>query len=222
MDGPGLPAGWTLAIAGGKGGCGKTTTALGIASALAARGRRPVAVDGDVDLPDLHVRAGVEREPGLPALAAGTEPSAVCQSSPRQPGVQVIAAGTGRLLLDDALRPIADTDRPVLVDSPAGAGPAVAAPLRVADATVLVATNAEESREDARKTARMGRTLDAPPIAAVVRETGGPGPEQALAGAPVRTVPTVSGRPLRDDRVRAAYVRVAALLRDPSRAMRRG
>lgn len=40
-----------LAIAGGKGGCGKTTTALGLGAALPGQ---PVVVDADWDLPNLH------------------------------------------------------------------------------------------------------------------------------------------------------------------------
>lgn len=218
MDRPGLPAGWTLAVAGGKGGCGKTTTALGLARALATRGRRPVAVDGDVDLPDLHLRAGVEREPGLPAIAAGQPPTGVCQPSQSTPGVEVVPAGTGRPLLDRALAPVAALDRPTLIDSPAGAGPAVAAALRVADATVLVATDAPASLEDAGKTAEMAGALDAPPVATVVRSGTDQLSDPAVAGTPVRVVPDVSTSPLGDERVRAAHERVVALLSEASAA----
>lgn len=56
-----------LAIAGGKGGCGKTTTALGVAAALPGR---PVVADADWDLPNLHRLAATYREDG----GAGKEP----------------------------------------------------------------------------------------------------------------------------------------------------
>lgn len=221
MDRSGLPPGWTLAVAGGKGGCGKTTTTLGLAQVLASRTRRPIGVDGDVDLPNLHVMAGVDREPGLPAIADGRSPARVCRSSRRLSGVDVIPAGTGRPLLDQALAPVANLDRPTLVDTPAGAGSAVAAALRVADGTVLVATDAAESLEDAEKTAEMARALDAPPVVAVLRSPADPRPdrrvagtptERRVAGAPVEVVPDVSGPPLRNGRVCAAHDRVAALL----------
>lgn len=48
-----------LAIAGGKGGCGKTTTALGVGAALPGR---PLVVDADWDLPNLHRLATVYRD----------------------------------------------------------------------------------------------------------------------------------------------------------------
>lgn len=48
-----------LAIAGGKGGCGKTTTALGVGAALPGR---PLVVDADWDLPNLHRLAAVYRD----------------------------------------------------------------------------------------------------------------------------------------------------------------
>jgi len=64
-----------LAIAGGKGGVGKTTTTLGLAAALPGR---PLAVDADRDMPDLHALAGVNRDPGLDAVLrdGGTPTSA--------------------------------------------------------------------------------------------------------------------------------------------------
>jgi len=47
-----------LAIAGGKGGSGKTTTTLGLARAIEGP---TLAVDADCDLPNLHTLAGVPR-----------------------------------------------------------------------------------------------------------------------------------------------------------------
>ncbi|ESP89504.1 nucleotide-binding protein, partial [Candidatus Halobonum tyrrellensis] len=59
-----------LAVTGGKGGTGKTTTTLGLARALDGR---TLAVDADWDLPDLHALAGVDRAwPDAPEGASGT------------------------------------------------------------------------------------------------------------------------------------------------------
>lgn len=204
-----------LAVAGGKGGCGKTTVTLGLALALARRGRRPLAVDADVDVPDLHVRAGVDPEPGLDAVGAGRSPEALAQPSTDVPGVDVLPAGWTSRCPAATLATLRDLARPVIVDCPAGAGPDAAAPLRRADACILVTTTAPESRQDAAKTAAMADSLDAPVAATVRRVVGedpaaspatGPahssgGPAQAHTGSgdvPVVTVPTVADRPLRD------------------------
>jgi septum site-determining protein MinD len=157
------------AIAGGKGGCGKTTTVLGLALALVERGRRPVVVDADVDVPDLHIRADVDREPGLPALARGARPTQVVQPSPEFPGVGVLSTGTADTPVDVAIRRLAPLDRPVLIDCPAGASPDAAAPLRAAERTILVTLATPVSRQDTAKTARMARALAAPAALAVER-----------------------------------------------------
>jgi len=216
--------GTTVAIAGGKGGCGKTTTTLGLALALVDRGHEPIVVDADVDIPDLHIRAGVAREPGIPAVAAGDRPVRALQPSTRYPGVSVLATGTATTEVETALERVARTPRPVVIDCPAGAGPDVSAPLRAAHRSVVVTTTDPASRVDAAKTARMADTLGATPAATVRRAR----PEQAdgtvdwrreeahLDGRPVPTrevvVPHVEGRPLARESVRDGYETVAAAL----------
>ena len=49
-----------IAVAGGKGGVGKTTVAINLAVALAGRGRAVLLVDADVDNPNDHVNLGIE------------------------------------------------------------------------------------------------------------------------------------------------------------------
>ncbi|MFC4549609.1 MULTISPECIES: MinD/ParA family ATP-binding protein [Halorussus] len=126
-----------LAVAGGKGGCGKTTTTLALAGALARQRRSVLAVDADPEMPDLHAMAGVERDPGLDAVGAesGTDPLAVAQSAKTAgvaSGVAVLPAvreaGVGHRLATYAR--LAGRADVVLLDCPAGAGPDAAAPLR--------------------------------------------------------------------------------------------
>ncbi|POG57234.1 nucleotide-binding protein, partial [Haloferax marisrubri] len=79
-----------LAIAGGKGGSGKTTTTLGLASALDG----PVlAVDADRDMPNLHAMAGVERPGDAAADGPAGEPSV--RAHPTDPTVSVLPAPAG-------------------------------------------------------------------------------------------------------------------------------
>ena len=195
-----------LAIAGGKGGSGKTTTALGVAGALAQRRRRPLVVDCDLDAPNLHLRAGVDRNPGVDA----PNPETVAHEAVALPGVDVLPAGDADSsdleLTLDAL----PSDRPVLLDCPAGASEAATRPLRVADATVLVTTLGRESVEDAVKTAAMARAVGASRcVAAVSRESSVPDGLRAALGAPeVVAVPDVPA-PFTADAATAAYARLA-------------
>jgi septum site-determining protein MinD len=189
-----------LAIAGGKGGCGKTTTALGLARALAGsgRGRRPLVVDADLDMPDMHHRADVDRRPGIAAAADSPRPGAVAQSSGRFPGVDVLPTDGADLSTATSLYDrLADHPGPVLLDCPAGAGPDAVAPLRAADRTVLVSTARRRSLLDAAKTAAMARQLEAPPVVLVlVRSDGSVDPAPLVDCDRVVHVPELPEPPL--------------------------
>lgn len=149
-----------LAIAGGKGGCGKTTTTLGVAVALGRRGRDVLAVDADVDMPNLHALAGVPRK------------SEQTPQATEFPGVSVQSSAPSATpeTVTRTLQQI-DQGRPVLVDCPAGAGPAAATPLRIADRSLLTTTVDQESLTDTAKTAAVADALDAPPIGVVLTRT---------------------------------------------------
>lgn len=195
-----------LAIAGGKGGSGKTTTALGVAGALARRRRRPLVVDCDLDAPNLHLRAGVDRDPGVDAPS----PGAAAQQAAVLPGVDVLPAGDAD---GDDLAAALDalpTDRPVVLDCPAGASEPAARPLRAANATIVVTTRGRESVEDAVKTAAMARAVGAPPCAtAVSREPAVPDGIRAAIGARnAVAVPSVAA-PLGADAAAAAHAALA-------------
>jgi septum site-determining protein MinD len=257
-----------LALAGGKGGCGKTTTALGLAAALDGPA---VVVDTDRAMPNLHALAGVERHPTLADLANRTQESesasrsesesrsrsesesrsrsesesrsrsesesrsrsesesesrsesesesakpldAVAQSYPDDPSVSVVPAPPGSAdcdLVALLTRLAAGTDAPILLDCPAGAGPDAAAPLRVADGTLLVGTPCAPGLRDTAKTAAMSRALGTAVHGAVLTRTRlAPESVARLLDCPVAvSVPRGREPVLADDSVRAAYVRLA-------------
>ncbi|MFC6976265.1 MinD/ParA family protein [Halomicroarcula sp. GCM10025709] len=202
-----------LAIAGGKGGCGKTTTALGIASELGARGSRPLVVDADRQMPDIHHRVGIDRTPGLGCLGRAAL-SRLARRPSRFPRIDAVPCGTAdRSTLSSALARLRGRRRPVLVDCPAGAGPDAAVPLRHADASIVVATPTEQSLRDAAKTAAMARELDAPPSFAVLTRSDGSTQPGALLGCrDVVHVPEVSEPPLEARAVAVRYAAVATRL----------
>lgn len=197
-----------LAVAGGKGGSGKTTTALGLAGAYATRRRHPVVVDCDLDAPNLHLRAGVPRNPGLDA----DRPIETAHVSRSVPGVDVLSAGDADADdLDTALAALSahSDSRPVLLDCPAGASEAATRPLRAADGAVIVATRGAEEIEDAIKSAAMARAVGTPVLAAVVSRVKRPpsGLESALGTTVVEGIPPTDN-PLSSRQTTGTYARV--------------
>lgn len=149
-----------LAVTGGKGGVGKTTTALAVATLHARAGRSPVVVDADVDVPDLARLAAVP-DGGLDTVAHGGS----LDSGPAAAGVTVLGA-TAETTTDDlrtVLDRLSDAPRPVVVDCPAGVGAPHGLALRAATDSVLVTRPTSRAINDALRTAVLARRLDAPP-----------------------------------------------------------
>jgi len=191
-----------LAIAGGKGGSGKTTTTLGVARAIDGP---TLAVDADCDLPNLHGLAGVPRDP---------PPGDHGHPDPFDPtGTRIVPAprdapdGIGGLLR--RLREDGESGLAV-VDCPAGAGPDATVPLRVADRVLVVSTACVAGLRDAAKTAAMARAVGTSVAGGVVTRARltPPGVEDLLGCPVVATVPEAAD-PLDDGGVRRAYRRVA-------------
>lgn len=195
-----------LAIVGGKGGSGKTTTALGLGALLARRRRDPVVLDADVDMPNLHLRAGA-RDGGLAELAAGEPLDAVVDESARYPGIDIIGARPGANL-ELALRQLV-TDRPVILDGAAGASERAVTPLRHAEAAVVVTRNTPASVTDTLKTIRMARAVGTPVLGTLVSRTSDVSDDIArnLPTDAIHQVPRVDD-PIRHESARNAYSRI--------------
>jgi septum site-determining protein MinD len=201
-----------LAVAGGKGGSGKTTTALGIAAALAERRRRPLVVDCDVDAPNLHLRAGVPRDPGIDATGP---PAENATGAPNLPGVDVLPAGLASVEAVEAVVRELPNDRPVVLDCPAGASESATLPLRVADGAIVVTTLGRESIEDGVKTASIARAVgtDVEGVAVTGESSVPDGLRSAFGASTVVAVPEVES-PLDDGRTAAAYAAIAGGVAD--------
>lgn len=162
-----------LAVTGGKGGTGKTTTALGLARAFGTAGTPAIAVDADWGLPELGALAGVDRRVTHPGRGADESPLAAAVADAVEPTVRVLPAPTDSRDRDlrGSLRAVAAAaprNTPVPVDCPAGAAPDAVAPLRVADGALLVTEPCAASLRDTAKTAAVARRLGTPIVGAVV------------------------------------------------------
>ena len=200
-----------LAIAGGKGGSGKTTTTLGVARAIDGP---TLAVDADCDLPNLHALAGVPRDP--PPDACG-HPDPIASADTRiVPAPRDPTDGLG-----DRLRCLREDDESglVVVDCPAGAGPDATVPLRVADRVLLVSTACVAGLRDAAKTAAMARAVGTPIVGGVLTRTRltPPGVDDLLECPVVATVPETP-KPLNDSEAMRAYRTIAREVSDRQKA----
>lgn len=212
-----------LAVASGKGGVGKTTTALGLAGALGRQGTDVLVVDADYDMPNLLWMAGLRRDPtvqsdapeGLAALAAGTSIDQVRYPLPQHRNVSLVPAGQSfsEQTMRDALSRLSEWAGDVILDCPAGAGRLATLPLRQSGRTLLVSTPRPASLQDTAKTAAMANALGSDPVGVVLsRCDNQPSGVRRLLGCPVlAVVPSVTS-PLESRRVRTVHDRLRSAL----------
>lgn len=166
-------SGRAYAIAGGKGGVGKTTTVANLATALSAAGYEVVGVDVDLGMANLGPVLGIDPEDDATihdVLAGETGVSAATYQTDRGfsviPGTQGLdkyaAADPSRLKY--AVGPLKEEYDVVLLDTSAGLSHEVMVPLGLADSTVLVTTPDVVAIRDAAKTGelttRVGGTVE--------------------------------------------------------------
>jgi len=218
--------GHCITIAGGKGGCGKTTTAVNTAYALSQREYDVVLVDADLAMPNLHTILGTSHEPTIHDVLADQEPLEAAVDTSDE-----VAAVYGDPSLDrytDAdpaeLRTVCNRLRTafdvIVLDTGSGVTHETMVPCGLADDVVLVTTAKEHGVADTTRTKEMAEHVDSRiPGVVVTRADEETGLEIAdrletelLASIPddptvVGTEPVVTRAP--DSTVAQAYGRVA-------------
>ena len=208
-----------IAIVGAKGGCGKTTTALGVTRALAEAESPAAVVDADRQLPNLHVLADVEREPTVAALEGSTSLEDVAQPFPDAPEAWVVPGPSADESVDyqRVLRRLEDDPAEVVLDCPTGVGPDVVEPLTLADAAIVVTSAEDRSVTAAEKAVAVVRDLDVPIAGAVVTRSRDVPPQvRDRLDVPVLGVVPDERSPLSAASTRRAYRTVAAGLKAKS------
>lgn len=170
--------GTMYAVAGGKGGVGKTTTTLNLAAAFQDTGAETAVVDADLGMTNLGDLAGIENELSVHDVLSGVATvEAALVEGPA--GVDVLAgehaidaynrADPARLR--DVVRVLRRDYDVVIADTGAGLSHASLVPYGLADGVVLVTTADDVAAADTGKTADMVRQVDGTVLGTVVTRT---------------------------------------------------
>lgn len=167
--------GEVYAIAGGKGGVGKTTATINTGIALEQEGHDVVIVDADLGMTNLGGMLGIEHSPTVHDVLAGRAP--LSEALVEGPDGVTVLPGSDKLeaFVDaspENLRPLIDELRgafdAVIVDTGSGLCQETVVPMRIADSAILVTSPEDIAMEDTRKMADLADSVDTGLLGAVV------------------------------------------------------
>jgi septum site-determining protein MinD len=171
------------AVAGAKGGVGKTTTSLNLATSVAARGGDTVVVELDLAMANLvdflSLETGLDDAPTVHEVLAGqADVAEAIRAAPG--GIDVVPSGvtldgfTGARVdrLPALLDPLLDEYDRIVLDTGAGLSRETVVPLALADEVVLVSTPRVAAVRDVEKTKRLAERVDTPVGGVVFTKSG--------------------------------------------------
>ena len=182
-------AGYVCTVAGGKGGVGKTTTAVNVAAAIEEEGYDTVVVDADLGMANLAAMLEVEPETSVHQILGGGR--AVSDAlTDVQGGITIVPGEQSLEAFADAdpakLKTVIKTLRNaydvVLIDTGAGLSHETTVPLGLASGVLLVTTPDDVAVGDAIKTAELAERVDGNVIGTVLNRTTAETDVEAIAG----------------------------------------
>jgi len=157
-----------VAVCGGKGGCGKTTTSIALATALNNFGKDVTLVDANLTSPSIGLHLGTSRsQVSIHDVILGDKHILEAVQS-HHTGTKIIPGDLSRIYfrehhlnrLKDKIQGLRGTTDFVILDSPAGHGLEARESMRAAD-KVIVITNPEIAAVvDALKTVRLAKQIN--------------------------------------------------------------
>jgi len=183
--------GRVLAVAGAKGGVGKTTTAVNLGVALAEAGETVAIVEMDLAMANIVDFLQFEPERTLHDVLSGTVTTTKALYAVEE-RLHVLPAGTEladfNAINVAALAPVVRSLRPaydwIILDTAAGVSPETIYPLRLSDEVIIVSTPRVASIRDAKKTIELADRVNGT-VGGVVLVRAGTGqapPPERLAG----------------------------------------
>jgi len=218
------------AFAGGKGGVGKTITALNVGVELSRNGYDVIVVDADIEMTDLGRLVTVDTTPGIHEVLAGdAAPMAAVVDGPEDVRILGGEADLDALQRADPAKLPQVFDRLsrfaefVLVDTSAGLSHDVLVALGAADGVLLLTTPKGMSLNDAARTAALVGRVDGTLLGTVVtRARGDTDPGEIAAATGTAVVSAVADDPTMTERAvvdgddtsdaRKGYRHMAAIL----------
>jgi septum site-determining protein MinD len=171
-------AGYVCTVAGGKGGVGKTTTAVNVAAALEEQGYDTVVVDADLGMANLAAMVDIDPEDSIHAVLAGSTTVSAALTEV-QGGITIVPGEQSLEAFADAdpakLKKVIKTLRNaydvVLIDTGAGLSHETTVPLGLADGIVLITTPDDVAVGDAVKTAELADRVGGEVLGTVINRT---------------------------------------------------
>ncbi|QGN05887.1 septum site-determining protein MinD [Halorhabdus sp. CBA1104] len=180
--------GHVFTIAGGKGGVGKTTTAVNVGVALQEAGHDVAVVDADLGMANLAAMLDVEYDHSLHEVLA--EDATVSDTLTEAPGDITVVPGEQSLeafadadpaKLNKVIRTLINAYDAVLIDTGAGLSHEATVPLGLADSVVLVTTPDSVAIGDANKTGDLAARVDGEVIGSILTRATDPKDIDAVA-----------------------------------------